>query len=106
MSELTPTAIEDDVVLYDRILDAATAHLYARDPFRRSPEWWAGEIRRVAAADRKAQRAEAVREAGVEMRKAWSGHWNLPDPRDPTISYSPDRWLEVRADRIEASDVE
>jgi hypothetical protein len=66
----------------------------------------ADEFDRWLAADRKAQRAEALREAVMDMRKVWPGHWNLPDPRDPTISYSVDRWLEVRAERIEASDVE
>lgn len=47
--------------------------------------------------------AKALREASEDM---WDckkpGHWNLRDPHDPETSYSPDAWLEKRADRLEA----
>ncbi len=55
----------------------------------------------LAAHDREVK-AEALREAVFEMRRLRQGHWNLPDPRDPDVAYSVDRWLEVRADRIES----
>lgn len=46
-------------------------------------------------------RARALRDAVRDMRAARRGNWNLPDPLDPEVAYSVDRWLEVRADRIE-----
>jgi len=47
-------------------------------------------------------KAEELREAASWMRRSKdSGHWNLRDPQDPGTSYSPDRWLDVRANRIE-----
>lgn len=53
-------------------------------------------------ADGKAKwQAEALREAVVDMRRAWEGSWNLRDPRDPEVFYSVDVWLDRRADRIE-----
>ena len=55
----------------------------------------------LAAHDRQAK-AEVLREAVTDMRRDWPGHWNLPDPHDPEVSYSVDRWLEVRAARIES----
>lgn len=51
-----------------------------------------------------ALRAEALRDAALLMRACKDvGHWNLRDPLDPESSYSPDRWLEVRADAEEGS---
>lgn len=47
--------------------------------------------------------ARALREAAADMRCAWEGTWNLRDPLDPETAYSPDRWLEVRADRLEVA---
>lgn len=47
-------------------------------------------------------KAEALREAVADMRRAREGSWNLRDPRDPEVAYSVDVWLEVRADRIAA----
>lgn len=45
--------------------------------------------------------ADGLREAAQAMRAAKEPyHWNLRDPRDPETSYSPDVWLEVRAERL------
>lgn len=49
--------------------------------------------------------AKALRDASEAMRRCKdAGHWNLRDPRDPEVSYSPDAWLSVYADRIERAD--
>ena len=56
---------------------------------------------RWLAAEKAKWQAEALREAVRDARATWEGNWNLRDPRDPDVAYSVDRWLEIRADRIE-----
>lgn len=52
------------------------------------------------------ERLEALRDAATLMRRCKDpAHWNLRDPNDPEASYSPDRWLEVVADRREVVSV-
>ena len=55
---------------------------------------------RWLAAEKAKWQAEALRDAARDMRTAWRGSWNLPDPLDPEVAYSVDVWLEVRANRI------
>lgn len=45
--------------------------------------------------------SDALKQAAQDMRSAKRLYdsWNLTDPENPEISYSPDRWLEVYADR-------
>lgn len=64
------------------------------------------EAIRTALAERERRvKAEALREAAGEMRACKDvGHWNLRDPHIPETAYSPDVWLERRADRIEEGD--
>ena len=47
---------------------------------------------------------KTLREAVFALRRAFEGSWNLRDPHDPEVSYSVDRWLEVRADRLDGVD--
>lgn len=71
--------------------------------YQRAPDWQRVYVLTDAelAAERAKWQAEALREAVRDARAAWEGSWNLRDPRDPDVAYSIDRWLEVRADRIE-----
>lgn len=86
MSEYTPTTAAV------RSGYAATEHFAAA--FDR---WQAAHDAQVA--------ARALREVAFAVRHAWGGSWNLPDPEDPEVFYSVDRWIEVRADRIERGDL-
>jgi hypothetical protein len=74
------------------------------DEVRHAADWGRNWIIKGPEFDRwlAAYGARVLREAASWMRRSKdSGHWNLRDPQDPGTSYSPDRWLDVRADRIE-----
>lgn len=95
MSEYTPTTglVRDSYVLFWERYD--------------SDDWYAkrnSEFDRWLVARDRLVRARALRDAVRDMRAARRGNWNLPDPLDPEVAYSVDRWLEVRADRIEKAD--
>ncbi len=47
---------------------------------------------------------KTLREAVFALRRAFEGSWNLRDPHDPEVSYSVDKWLEMRADRLDGVD--
>lgn len=46
--------------------------------------------------------AQALRDAAEVMRSCKDpGHWNLRDPHNPEVSYSPDAWLCALANQIQ-----
>lgn len=67
-----------------------------RDPHEVFDRWLAEHDRAVA--------AKVLRDAAQSMQThKQPGHWNLADELDPAnASQSPDLWLELRAQRIEA----
>ena len=93
MSEYTPTKYE--------VLEAWVAHTSHDHPTAYDLVEAGESFNRWLAAEKAKWQAGALREAVVDMRRAWEGSWNLRDPRDPEVAYSVDVWLDRRADRIE-----
>lgn len=70
------------------------------DPDPEFDRWYQAE---VAAAEQRGA-IKALRDAANLSRTCWAANKNLRDPDNPEASYSFDRWLEVRADRLEGDD--
>lgn len=82
------------------VKEQTARNAYKGEAFCQTPEELQAEFDRAIADVTRTAGVEALREAVADMRQAHvGGFWNLPDPVDPETYYSPDRWLEVRADR-------